>query len=142
MIPQPLIEPMPESGMVRLMADYPYPGGFVPSWFAFDGASIPAFAWPLIYTPFHPVVLGPACAHDWEYLVHRMTRAEADRMFYEMLIRNGADLAKAQHMYNAVRIAGRHFWTQTQADLDRLAYMYGFCRGRAEFDAYGFPEII
>lgn len=141
MIPQPLIEPVPDMGMVRLMADYPHKYGLVPSWFAVNGASIPPFAWPLIYTPFHPIVLGPSVPHDWLYLTHAVSRAEADLLFYEMLLENGADPIRAQNMYTAVRIAGRYFWTQTQADLDRLAYMYGFCRGRAEFDAYGFPEM-
>jgi len=137
----PLVQPISPGGYM-LMGDFPHRYGSVPAGLDIDGASVPPFGWILTYTPWHPIVLGPSIPHDWLYLTHAVTRAEADLQFYEMLLENGADEDRAEAMYSAVKIAGRYFWTQTEADIRRLHFMRGMCRGRLQFESYGFPEVI
>ena len=115
---QPLLRPVPQRDMYVLCEDYTRyfkVDGVtrkvtVPEGFIFDGASIPKWAWQVIYSPFHPDVMAAALVHDYLYGHHKFTRIESDSIFEYLLIKNGVDETKASLMYKAVRVGGRSAW--------------------------------
>lgn len=147
MIPQPEIRPVPSKAMVRLLDDYTVICRghriVVPVAFCFDGASVPPQGWHATYTPWHPVVLGPACVHDWIYCSHQVSRAEADLILYDLLIANGADSHRAWLMREAVEMFGRWAWEYNREDRRKLEVLFRVIRLRANFAEYCFPmEVI
>jgi len=88
----------------------------VPRLFSFNGASIPRLFWWLISTPFAPKVMAAATMHDWLYASHRVTRAEADTLFYYMLSVSGIPKWKQVVMYGALRVFGGWAWMITERD--------------------------
>jgi len=56
-----------------------------------------------LYTP-------AAVIHDWLYKTHLVNRAEADRIFLEIMERDGVPRWKRLAMYWAVRIFGGAAW--------------------------------
>ena len=112
----------------------------VHSGFRFDGASIPIPLWLVIAFPFAPWVWVAALIHDWFYRYHNLeiawvmdgdhyrpvTRAEADRAFYHVLIaeinriyagdsarmriRRARRLWRARAMHQAVRKFAGAVW--------------------------------
>lgn len=147
MIPQPEIRPVPAKAMVRLLRDYAVicRGHRIvaPVAFMFDGASIPPQGWHATYTPWHPIVLGPACGHDWLYKSHQVSRAEADLILYELLIANGADPHRAWLMREAVEMFGGWAWEYNREDVYQLRLLYQVIRRRKNFADYCFPmEVI
>jgi len=147
-IAQPVIRPIPGRNMMRLVEDYEVtslghrivaPGGF-----RSDGASIPPIGWHATYTPWHPVVLGPAVMHDWCYLSHVIPREIADDVFYDVLLRNGADETRAWLMVWAVAEYGGPAWEWQDRDLYELRLLWRILRRRASdrLELYGFPADI
>jgi len=146
-VKQPKLRPVPAKGMFRLVDDYTIRSkGFevcVPALFRFDGASIPPFGWRATYTPFHPRVLAPACVHDWLYCNHQTTREDADSIFYDLLLRNGADKEKARIMWKAVSAAGGPHWAHSKRDVYELTRLYRMIKWHANFHEYRFPvEVV
>jgi hypothetical protein len=54
-----------------------------------DGASIPRAFWAVIGSPFSGKYVGSAIIHDGLYKSHKLSRAEADELFNQMLVDNG-----------------------------------------------------
>lgn len=85
--------------------------------FHHDFASVPRFFHRLF--PAHGDSDRAAIAHDYVYCTRpydvgsraRMTRAEADRMFYELLLHDGVPHVRAWAMYKAVRMFGGPIWS-------------------------------
>lgn len=76
-----------------------------------DGASIPRILWPLAGGPFEGKHRAAAIVHDYLYSLGRagtplMTRAEADRCFYEAQRCCGVSAFSARSKYLAVRAFG------------------------------------
>jgi len=86
-----------------------------PNGFLTDGASVPWLAWWLTYTPHDPRVAEAAAIHDAAYVYQPRTRAEADRVFRELLLRNDAAPWKAALMFWAVRLFGWLAWWRKSA---------------------------
>jgi len=147
-IVQPVIRPIPGRRMVRLVADYAVEALghriVVPAAFRYDGASVPPIGWRATYTPFHPVVLGPASAHDWCYISHCIPRDQADDVLYDLLLRNGADDKRAWLMWWAVTEFGASAWEWKDRDLYELRLLWRILRRRASdrLELYGFPIHI
>ncbi len=124
---QPKIEPIPESGLYRLTEDYEiFIFGItirIPAGFVFDGSSIPAFAWQLIYTPFHPIVLLPGLVHDYIYLVHIVSREQADMIYKSLLLKNYCPPDKAAWMHRGVRMGGGLFWGWSEKDKTQIQFL-------------------
>lgn len=143
MIIQPSLSPVPHRDEYCLDEDYTYQYRnnkiVVPGYFAFDGASIPAWAQPLTYTPFHPKLMAAALVHDWLYYSHQVPRETADDIFLEMLLRNGADPVKSELMYKAVRVAGGLFWDCDKNDKQDLILLYTLIKHKPNFKEYHFP---
>lgn len=139
---QPKIQPVFQTDTCELVEDFALvllailirvPKGFI-----FDGASIPRAAWSVLgYTPFHPQVILAALVHDWLYLNHQCSRAEADLIFKILLLKNGVDPHAAEQMYLAVRSAGWLFWRHSENDLEKLKFLRAECD--PEWIGYYFP---
>ncbi len=82
----------------------------VPHDFATDLASIPRWATGLVPKLGHH--LQAAVAHDYAYEndIEGMTKAEADRMFYEGMLESGVRRTRAWLMYAAVKLGGKGRW--------------------------------
>ena len=86
----PLLKPMPltrwgQARQWRLIGDWEYNGIRVPAGFITDGASVPR----ILYWLFEPtgVLFLPAIVHDYFYATQQISRAEADKIFRENVIR-------------------------------------------------------
>lgn len=79
--------------------------------FRFDLASIPRPLWSLI-APFELSIAAPL-VHDWIYRGNdrRYTRAQADRIFRELMKREGISWWRREPAYAAVRAFGGKAWT-------------------------------
>ncbi|HEX7939076.1 MAG TPA: DUF1353 domain-containing protein, partial [Gemmatimonadaceae bacterium] len=97
----------------------------VPRMFSYDGASIPSWAWRVIYTPFDPIVMLPALVHDWIYLSHEVTKPEADLVLRDLLRRNGVPGWRQFLIYWAVRLAGAFAWRNSAQDLAYANWLKG-----------------
>ncbi|MSO99611.1 MAG: DUF1353 domain-containing protein [Acetobacteraceae bacterium] len=97
----------------------------VPKFFQYDGASIPAAAWQLVGTPFHPRLMVASVFHDWIYHTHRISRPAADGLFEHLLIDSGVKPVKAGLMKAAVSIFGEHYWHN---DPDDIRYIQRLAR--------------
>jgi hypothetical protein len=92
--------------------------------FITDGASVPRLLWRVVGHPFQGRALAAAIVHDALYQVEAIPRAEADRVFYELLIANGVSRGKAWAMFAGVRIGGGFVWAQH--DLSDIALIKPF----------------
>ena len=83
----------------------------VPIGYVTDLASVPRIAWRIVPRDYAPA-RSPAVVHDYIYtnLTHRFTKTEADRIFYDALLEQGAPKLLAWLMWCAVRIGGRGNW--------------------------------
>lgn len=119
----------------------------IPQFFECDGASIPAFVWPLIGTPFEPKFMSAAFAHDWLYYTHNIANDEisrefADRLLYEEMLRSGVHSVKAWLIYKAVRIFGASYWQNQEEDLQYLQDLQEKLKAAnvRNINKYGFPK--
>ena len=84
----------------------------VPVGFESDGASVPRFFWRLVFPPGDNRAIRAAFAHDYVYRTHPegWTKAEADRMFYELLVEDGIPRGRAYLAYLGVKLFGAAAW--------------------------------
>ena len=122
-LPPPLIS-SPSIGRWRLETAYTYVDGStavtVPAGFEFDLSSVPRPFWPLI-APFELSIVAPLL-HDFLYShggrppagsvepPRTYSRAEADRMFREIMEAEGVAAWRRVLAYGAVRVFGRSAW--------------------------------
>ena len=84
----------------------------VPAGFESDGASVPRFFWRAVFPPGDAAALRAAILHDWIYREQPegWTRADADNLFYEVLVGDGVPKRRALLAYWGVRLFGRSSW--------------------------------
>ncbi len=84
----------------------------VPAGFKSDGASVPPFLWMSVSPKVDSRTIAGAIAHDFLYrsALPGWTRAEADKMFYDIIRYDGLSWLKAQKAYLGVRLFGRRSW--------------------------------
>lgn len=82
----------------------------VPKGFQSDGASVPRIFWRLVFPSSDTTALRAAFCHDYIYRTHPQgwTKAEADQMFYDVLVRDGVPKWRAWLAYMGVKYFG--FW--------------------------------
>jgi hypothetical protein len=98
----------------------------VPPRFVWDGASVPRVLWNII--PPWGSYSGAALVHDWLYRTRTscasrsktITKEEADRVFYELMLEDGVRKSRAWVMWQAVAFLGGKAWTRMKEDDDRL----------------------
>ena len=143
---QPTLTAIPNQNRYQLVRDYEIEVEdvevVVPKFFRYDGASIPAPAWQLTYSPFHPDVMLPSLVHDWLFYNHQVDQEKADDIFYRLLRDNGVDYLKANTMWLAVRTAGGFFWENDEEDEAFLVWLCKKVHGRANYERYQFPDEI
>ena len=101
------------------------PGGLIIAWkdkqllcvpygFESDGASVPRIFWRLVFPSSDTKALRAAFAHDYIYRTHPAgwTKAEADEMFYDLLISDGVPKWRAYLAYKGVDWFGFYAWKQ------------------------------
>lgn len=96
---------------------------FVPGQFSYDGCTVPWWARQITFSPFDPIVMGPAGGHDWLYLWHRVSRQQADVWFVNALKYNGVGDFEALSIFNAVRMFGRDHWRNTPDDMNYINWL-------------------
>ena len=84
----------------------------VPWGFQSDGASVPRAFWRLIFPKGDEKALRAAIIHDWIYRTHPAgwTKAEADKLFYELLKADGVPTWRAWLAYQGVKWFGHIAW--------------------------------
>lgn len=107
----------PDAGLWELCEPITLPAFTVPAGFVFDFASTPRLTWSLVG---HPESGGtcPPGAHDFLYrhggnppgATRRFTRADADRLLYDLLRAHGVGRTRASAWYLGVRIGGGAAW--------------------------------
>jgi hypothetical protein len=86
----------------------------IPRRFESDGASVPRLFWRIVFPNSDSHVTTAGICHDFIYRRQPAdwTRAEADRMFYALLIEHGAGFSAAWCAYLAVRLFGGIAWSE------------------------------
>lgn len=119
---QPDIRPMPENNgnTYKLRETYIYETEkdyiYVPKNFEHDGASVPRLAWSLSGLSPDGLHRAAALVHDWLYVCKgrqqnkTYERYEADKIFYEIMIKSGCNKFRAKIAYFAVRAGGWKYW--------------------------------
>lgn len=143
---QPSLKPRPKEEKYELTRDYSQTlhgvNVTVPKGFIYDGATIPPVFWLTTFTPFNPMVMGPALIHDWLYYNHQVARRTADKILRDLLALNGVPDAKCTGMFQAVRLAGEYYWDNDAEDIAYLARLCRRVKRRPKFEAYRFPAEV
>lgn len=117
-----------EQGNVYVLRE---PGGLTVDWngkrvtvpygFRSDGASVPRFFWRWVFPPGDTRALRAAFVHDWIYRTHPegWTKAEADQLFRELLIKDGMPERYARRAYWGVRLFGGDSWHQRTSEMKK-----------------------
>lgn len=84
----------------------------VPVGFKSDGASVPRFFWRIVFPPGDSRALRATFAHDYIYHTHpeNWTKAEADKLFYDLLREDGVHWLSARTAYYGVKLFGKGAW--------------------------------
>lgn len=84
----------------------------VPHGFKSDGASVPRIFWRSVFPPGDTKAMRAAMAHDYIYRNHPegWTKAEADEMFYDILVADGVGKFRAWKAYKGVDWFGGYAW--------------------------------
>ena len=92
----------------------------IPAGFESDGASVPRFFWRIVCPPTDPQAVRAGVAHDYIYRTQPegWTRAEADKMFYDLLVEDGMYRCRARLAYLGVRIGGGFTWDESRKRLE------------------------
>ena len=87
---------------------FTYKDHTVPEGFVFDGASIPiGLRWRF---PMGGPKFGAAALHDYLYRTGCVTKEEADKAFYDVMLLNGVNRHDAKMMYLGVKYGGHLAW--------------------------------
>jgi len=89
-----------------------YAGLTVPVGFESDGASVPRFFWRAVFPPGDTRALRAAFIHDYIYRTHPegWTKAQADRLFRDLLVADGIPAWRANLAYYGVKFFGASSW--------------------------------
>jgi hypothetical protein len=150
LILKPVIKPDPNKldEAYELMEDFGRSRGrarpifYVPKFFQFDGASIPAAFWQAIGTPFNPRFMVASVIHDWLYHTHRLSKAETDNFFRRLLLVDLVPKWKADLMHLAVSKFGKSYWKNGPGDYAYIARLTkAIIADKRDPRKYGLPPI-
>ena len=89
-----------------------YCGIVVPVGFECDGASVPRFLWPVVFTNDDKQAMFAAIIHDFAYRRHPVgwSKKDADTAFYELMMLGGVPKDRARRAYWGVKLFGCSAW--------------------------------
>jgi hypothetical protein len=90
-----------------------------------DGASIPRAAWCAVGHPLCSSLLRPGLAHDALYSAHLLSKAQSDKVLYDMVLAGGANWLKARAIWSAVSMFGGPSWRDKNRKA--MAQLVGLC---------------
>ena len=104
--------------LVRKPIEYVTPLGTftVPRQFLSDGCSLPRLFWVSIGHPFDMAYLSDALLHDYLYRTQLVTRAQADRLLYDMT-KGKICWLRRQAIYWGLRLGGWVAWNNNNKKL-------------------------
>lgn len=124
--PQPILKADPQRGDYVLAETYaawlPLVGAqiVIGAGFRTDGASVPRIVWTLLGVDrLHPSIAAAAVVHDALYAAHYTTRAQADRIFFQLAKRNGLAAHRAAIMWAALRAFGWIAWRRNKRAIEK-----------------------
>lgn len=93
----------------------------IPEGFESDGVSCPRFLWTSVSPAMDPQTLRAGIAHDWIYRTQPKgwTRAESDRMFYDLAREDGLAWIRAEKAYLGLRAFGGKAWNDNKKALKK-----------------------
>lgn len=122
---QPILTPVVYNGQERYQVSKDWPFVYkgkqevIPAGLLVDGASVPRAVW--WFLPPDGLHRAAALRHDWCYILRGklrngevLTRAEADLMFYSMMLESGVGSSTAAVSYQAVRSFGWVEWRKPE----------------------------
>jgi hypothetical protein len=116
---------LPGKDCFALEDDYRFKVGaldvWIPAGFAWNGASIPQALWSVMGGRYEPETAQASLEHDWFYLFHGVSRAQADQHFFTRCREMGEPLFKARAMYWALRMFGGTHWPTSTEDKEQIA---------------------
>jgi len=110
---------------------------WIPKDYICDGASIPRPFWSIVGSPFDPINVVGAWAHDYLYLTHLTDRSTADEVAFQVWRQAGMGLGKARIMWGAVRSCASFAWKNNKEDKEELIKLRALIESRpdkAKFD--------
>lgn len=88
----------------------------VPVGFLSDGCSLPRFLWRALGHPFDMLYLREALLHDYLYRTQTVTRAQADKLLYDLL-KDKLCWVRRQAIYRGLRLGGWVAWNNNNKKL-------------------------
>lgn len=92
--------------------------------FLYDGLSNPRFLWRVLGHPWQSETEASALVHDALYQTELLPRAQADNIFYQLMIIDEVAKAKAVSYYTGVKSGGWAVWMRHDKDGIRMAREY------------------
>lgn len=90
----------------------------IPKGFISDGQSCPRFLWRLLDPPITAETLIPSIIHDFLYRYQICTRLQADKLYDELLQKNGYSAWKRYLVYHGLRWFGGKAWDEHKQRLE------------------------
>lgn len=88
----------------------------VPRGYWYDGATIPPILWQITYSPFDPIVLPAAAAHDFLFTSKILSREAANETLEKLLLENNASTIKTRIIKKGVDMFSASYWEDTHQD--------------------------
>lgn len=109
---------------------------WVPKIYVCDGASIPRPLWTLIGSPFDPINIEAAWAHDPIYLGHMLSRDVGDEVAFQLWRQSGNGIWAARERWLGVRTGGALAWKNNEKDKKDLAETISMINARPDREKF------
>lgn len=131
---------LPGKDCFALEDDYSFKLGalevWIPAGFSWNGASIPKLLWSIMGGRYEPETAQASLEHDWFYLFHGVSRAQADQHFLDRCLEMGEPRFKAKAMYAALRLFGGSHWNSSEEDKKQIAEIQKMISIREDKDKF------
>lgn len=140
---QPEVEPDCHSNFMILQKDFCFSFDrelyWIPAGYSWDGASIPRAVWWIVGSATQPDLWAASLVHDFIYLTHILTRAQADEAFFQILKQSDVSLWRRRVMWAAVRSCGGFLaWGTRENDKATIRKLWALINQRGSDAVYLF----
>lgn len=137
---------VPGKDCFALEDDYSFKVGdleiWIPAGFSWNGASIPPPLWSVMGGRYEPETAQASLDHDWLYLFHGVSRAQADQHFLSRCLEMGEPQFKAKAMYYALRMFGGTHWPTSEEDARQIAEIRKMISIRPDRDKFEASMLV